>query len=152
LAQGPWLPGPSVTRVTSPGREAMEDAGAVTRALIAWCFILAVAIGSGAIREKLIRPHVGFFGAELFGLVTVGGATFIAALIVVSDWPSSPILLGSLWLGMTISFEFLFFHYAGGRPWTELLDAYRFWSGRLWTVLLLVVWLSPALAAKLRGS
>jgi hypothetical protein len=57
-----------------------------------------------------------------------------------------------LWVLLTIAFRFLFLHYVGGRSWNELLSAYRFWEGRLWSIAVLVVagapflflrWLAP---------
>jgi hypothetical protein len=49
---------------------------------------------------------------------------------------------------MTVGFEFLFFHYVAGHSWADLLDANRFWEGRLWVLVLLTLALAPFIAAR----
>jgi hypothetical protein len=47
-------------------------------------------------------------------------------------------LIGAIWLVMTVAFEFLFFNYVGGKPWNQLLGDYNIFKGRLWPLVL--VW------------
>jgi hypothetical protein len=46
-------------------------------------------------------------------------------------------------MALTIAFEFLFFHFVGGHPWSELLANYNLAGGRGWVLLL--VWVGVAL-------
>ena len=59
--------------------------------------------------------------------------------------------LGLLWLGLTMAFEFLFFHYAGGRSWAELLGDYNVLAGRVWVVVLAWVAVAPCLFFKIQS-
>jgi NhaP-type Na+/H+ or K+/H+ antiporter len=119
-----------------------------TRASIGWFAILVVAVVNGGIRDTFIRPRFGFFAAEVYGASILSSAVILAAAVVMrsatlSGWLRDAILLSAFWLVLTLAFEFLLFHYVGGRTWSELFAAYRFWEGRLWTVVVLVVATAP---------
>lgn len=58
-------------------------------------------------------------------------------------------LIGSMWLAMTIAFEFLFGHYVIGHPWEKLLADYHLFQGRLWILILLWTWMGPLLMGSL---
>ena len=103
---------------------------------------------SGGIRDTFVRPRFGSIAAEVFGFVVLGAAILAAAFNVMPKWVHSPASLAALWLAMTVGFEFLFFHYIGGHSWGELIDAYRFWKGRLWVCVLLTLGLAPFIAAR----
>lgn len=53
--------------------------------------------------------------------------------------------VGGVWLILTLSFEFLFFHYVGGKPWDVLLSDYNIAEGRLWPLILIWVLVAPYL-------
>jgi hypothetical protein len=62
-------------------------------------------------------------------------------------YPSSSIkaalLLGTLWAGLTLAFEFLFFHYVGKHSWAELLANYDVLHGRIWVLVVLWLFIAP---------
>ena len=60
-------------------------------------------------------------------------------------------MIGLAWLGMTVLFEFIFGRLMVRKSWGELLQAYDITSGNLWLLVLLVIAISPILAAKLRS-
>jgi hypothetical protein len=39
-------------------------------------------------------------------------------------------------MALTVTFEFLFFHFFGGHPWSELLAHYNVANGRVWVLIL----------------
>ena len=53
------------------------------------------------------------------------------------------LLIGALWLTLTVVFEFGFGHYVIGHPWKYLLADYNIFKGRLWSLVLLVTFVSP---------
>ncbi len=122
-----------------------------TRAIAAWFGILCVAVLSGGMRDGLVRPRYGNLAAEIFGAAVLSSAILLAAFWMVPRWTISPGWLALLWLAMTESFEFLFFHYVGGHSWSELLAAYRFWEGRLWVLVLVAIVVAPFLVRKVGG-
>jgi hypothetical protein len=117
-------------------------------ALLVWFVFLVVAFTLGAMRELVIRPLIGELPSHIVGTLTVV-AVFLGIQVVfvrrmgtrggqVDFW-----LVGLLWLLMTASFEFLFFHYVGGKPWEEILADYNLAQGRIWVFVLLVTALGP---------
>lgn len=60
------------------------------------------------------------------------------------------LLVGILWLALTVGFESSF-GLARGRSLSSLLDAYRFKEGNIWPVVLLSISLAPAIGAFFRG-
>ena len=46
---------------------------------------------------------------------------------------------------MTLAFEFLFFHYAAGKPWEVLLADYNVLQGRIWVLVPLTELFGPPL-------
>jgi|SRR5512146_1655119 hypothetical protein len=116
------------------------------RAIAAWFAILCVAVLSGGIRDRLVRPRYGNLTAEIFGAAILSLAIVAAAFWIMPRWSISPGWLALLWLTITEAFEFLFFHYVGGHSWGELLAAYRFWEGRLWIVVLATIVVAPFFA------
>jgi hypothetical protein len=44
---------------------------------------------------------------------------------------------------MTISFEFLFFHYVRNIPWEVLLHDYNIFEGRVWILVLIWTTIAP---------
>lgn len=64
--------------------------------------------------------------------------------------PMQLIFIGLGWLTLTLLFEFSF-GLLRGKSMIELIDAYTFKDGNIWSVVLLITAVSPWLAAKLRG-
>jgi hypothetical protein len=61
------------------------------------------------------------------------------------------IVVGLLWLVLTVAFEFGFFHYVVGKPWDVLLADYNILRGRLWVLVLATVLLGPILVGTILG-
>jgi hypothetical protein len=61
------------------------------------------------------------------------------------------LLVGLLWLFLTVAFEVLFGRFVAGLSWERIASDYNLLSGGLMPLGLLVLFLSPMIAAKLRG-
>jgi hypothetical protein len=59
------------------------------------------------------------------------------------------VIVGAMWLAMSVAFEFLFGHYVVGHPWSRLLADYNILRGRVWSLVLLAVFLAPLVAGNL---
>ena len=121
------------------------------RSLLAWLAILALAVGNGAVREAVLVPTLG----KTIGLVLSGvSLSLFVALVayVLVRWQhgletSQGLLIGTLWLCLTLAFEFGFGRYVQHKSWAELVDAYTFQEGNIWPIVLLVTLLAPHMAA-----
>jgi hypothetical protein len=117
--------------------------------LIAWFVMLLISIANGAVRDFTYGNHLDELTAHqlstlsdvlLLGIIIWGFVRFYR--------PSSSqeaVLIGLLWMGLTVAFEFLFFHYVGGHSWSELFGNYNIFKGRVWVVVLTWVAIAPYL-------
>lgn len=121
-----------------------------------WVVFLVVAFSLAALRELALTPLMGEKAAHVVGTLAVI-AVFLGIMIVFvrrfrgrcsacDFW-----WIGLMWLLMTASFELLFFHYVGGKSWSELLADYNVLAGRIWVLVLATTLFGPpAVHAMLR--
>jgi len=117
------------------------------RAFIVWFAILLLAIVNGALREKILNPRLG----EASGHVV--STLILSILVVIVSWLSiswigpanfrAAVIIGILWLFLTLVFEFLAGHYLFGASWDKLLTDYDLSRGRIWPLVLLTTLISP---------
>lgn len=117
------------------------------RALFAWLGLLVLAVGNGAWRESTLIPRFGPTAGHQLSTVA------LSALILGAGWPltrwvaptgdQEAWLVGGIWLGLTLVFEFLGGHFVFGRSWSELLADYDLTRGRIWPLVLIVTTLAP---------
>lgn len=115
-----------------------------------WFVLLLVAFGLGTLRELFLTPIVGDATAHVLGtLAVVVFFLGIMFLFVGRFWRGSSRpdfwLIGLMWLVMTASFEFLFFHFVVGKPWSALLADYNVANGRIWVLVLAATLFGPPL-------
>lgn len=127
----------------------------ILKALAVWLLILVCAVVNGAFRESVLVPRFGSLPAFV-----VSGVLLLLCIVAVSTalvpWfgrllVSGYLLIGILWLILTLVFEFGFGHFLQHKTWPQLLKAYTFQEGNLWPLVLIVTTLAPLLAAYLRG-
>jgi len=53
------------------------------------------------------------------------------------------ISIGLCWMVLTVAFEFVFFRYAGGHSWSELLGNFNVTQGRVWVIVLAWLLMAP---------
>jgi hypothetical protein len=58
--------------------------------------------------------------------------------------------VGSVWLSLTLAFEFLAGHYVFGHPWRRLLADYDVSRGRIWVLVLVTTVVAPVVTAAAR--
>jgi hypothetical protein len=126
----------------------------IGRTLAIWLGILLLANLNGAIREVWLIPTLGqTAGRALSTLV-------LSALVLVVTWlaigwirpatPQDALIIGMLWLALTLAFEFLVGHYVFRKPWGELTQDYDVTRGRIWPLVLVMVLFAPLWAARIR--
>jgi hypothetical protein len=122
--------------------------------LAIWCALLVVAIANGALREGvLLRALPRSLAFICSGLLLIALVLLVSLLTI--RWLgqldlTGYLLIGILWLALTIGFEFGF-GLVRGRSMASLLDAYRFRDGDIWPVVLVFIALAPVIAAYARG-
>ena len=117
------------------------------RNLLAWFVMLLVSVANGTLRDFTYGKHLPELLAHQ--LSTLSGMVLLGLVIAayVRFWPPTSarqaLYIGLFWMALTVAFEFLFFHYVGGHPWSDLLANYDLTGGRFWPLLLAWVAIAP---------
>ncbi|MEW6771269.1 MAG: hypothetical protein AB1330_07745 [Bacillota bacterium] len=122
---------------------------------IAWLPMVVIAIVNGAIREAGYKKFLGEPRAHQVSTVT-GIALFGLYIWALSLWwriesPVQAVLIGLIWLVLTVAFEFGFGYFVMGHSWSRLLHDYNLLKGRLWVLVLLWVAIAPYAFYRLSG-
>jgi hypothetical protein len=119
----------------------------ILRYTLAWFLLLLGAVLNGAARDFLYKDAVGELRAHQLSTLTLivlfGVIVWALSRIWKLESVSQAWTVGIIWLVITVAFEFLFFHYVGGKPWSELLQAYNIMAGRVWIFVLLWTAVAP---------
>lgn len=125
------------------------------KSVAAWLVILACAVANGALREALLIPALGRPAALVASGVLLSIVILAVSMVLVPRFGRLGTLqclsIGLLWLGLTLAFEFGFGRLVQGQSWSELLEAYTFNDGNIWPVVLVVTFIAPFLAVRLRN-
>lgn len=118
----------------------------IFRYTLAWAPMILLAIGNGALREYTYGKRLSELQAHqlstLIGLLLFAGYIFGLSEVWPLQSSSQAMVIGAVWLALTLEFEFFFGHYVLGRPWAVLLHDYNIFAGRLW--LFLLIWIAVA--------
>jgi len=127
----------------------------IARTIAAWFALMLLAIANGAFREAVLAPRLGS------GKAHVCSTAILCILIAVSSLVAAPWLnprttqaaltSGTIWLIMTLAFEFAFGHFVAHESWSELLADYDLFAGQIWVFVPLTAFVAPYLAARARG-
>jgi len=113
----------------------------------AWFVMLLASVANGTVRDLTYGMHIDELAAHQIS--TVSSVLLLGIIIwgfVRLHTPSSgqeAVKIGLLWMGLTVAFEFVFFHYVGGHSWSELLGNYNIFKGRVWVIVLAWVAIAP---------
>jgi hypothetical protein len=127
----------------------------ILRALDVWVILLVLAIANGTFRAAVLIPRVGERAGHIISTV------LLSILILTTAWLTigwihpatfyAAVLIGIVWLGLTVLFEFGAGHFVFHQPWERLIADYDLTKGRIWVLVLIVTVKAPALAAWARG-
>jgi hypothetical protein len=124
------------------------------RSLAIWLVLIAAEIVHGILRAIALVPFVGEFRSNQIGVFT-GSAIILLIAYLTIRWIGARrtkelLLVGFIWLTLTVAFEFLFGRFVMGLDWEEILAGYNIAAGGLMPMGLLVLLFSPIIAWKLR--
>lgn len=126
----------------------------VWRACAAWLLLIGAESLHGTLRELLLRPYVGDLRARQLALFT-GSVIVVGVACVVTRWiradtPRTRWLVGLLWLALTLAFEVSLGRLVLGYSWDRLLEDYDVTRGGWLWLGMIVLLVSPHIAATLR--
>jgi hypothetical protein len=121
--------------------------------LLTWGLVALCAITNGAFRAFVLQPVFGETVARMiscFMLITI--------LLLISYYSldrtklkfsdKEILVIGAMWLALTLLFEFGWGHFVIGRSWDELLLDYDILKGRLWVLVLMFTLLAPLITGR----
>lgn len=117
--------------------------------------MLLLSVVNGAVRDLTYGRRMDELAAHQ--LSTASGVLILGIVIrafVRRQPPASgrqAAAIGLLWLCLTVAFEFIFFHYAGGHSWAELLANYNILKGRVWVAVPVWIAVAPYLFFRIHG-
>jgi len=124
------------------------------RATIVWLVILVFAVLNGILREAVLFPAMGRIPGFIASGIILGAIIFAVAYFtfrwIDAAGSKQLLLVGFLWLMLTLAFEFSF-GLARGVSMDDILSAYSFKEGNIWPLVLLLTFFAPTLAAKARS-
>lgn len=126
------------------------------RYTLAWVPMVLIAIMNAVVRESGYKRFVGELRAHQLSTLTaiILFGVYIWALTRVRPIQSSgqALVIGLIWLGLTVAFEFVFGHYVMGNSWERLFHDYNLVAGRVWVFVLIWVTIAPYVFYRLGAS
>ena len=127
----------------------------LVRAFFVWLVMMGVEFSHGAFRALVLAPYLGDFRARQVSVFT-GSLLIVLLACLFIRWiraqsTGALVLVGVFWLGLTLVFELGLWLYVFRRSWESLASDFNILKGGLFPLGLLVLTLSPLIAAKLRG-
>jgi hypothetical protein len=126
----------------------------VRRSVIVWFAMLIMASANGGVREALLVPTMGPGAARAVSTLLLCAIVFLLTYFTIR-WigPRSSRdawIIGALWVAFTLGFEFLAGHFLFGNPWSELLEEYNVFRGRIWVLAVVTILVAPWVCARAR--
>lgn len=119
-----------------------------------WFLFMVLAIINAIIREAVYTSFLDELRAHQLSTFTLMTIFFIGTLLILrfsglNLTTQEAIRMGTIWVIMTICFEFLAGHYAFGNSWNHLIADYNILKGRIWMFIPITTFVSPYLANKI---
>lgn len=120
---------------------------------IFWFALAVVAVVNGLAREATYGRKLSDLRAHqlstLSGMLLSGIAVWMFSLFFPIESGRTAMLIGILWLGSTVVFEFGFGRFVARHSWRKLFSDYDLFSGRVWCVFLVWILFLPYIVYRL---
>jgi hypothetical protein len=114
-----------------------------------WLVLMILGVANGIVRELTYGRRLSELRAHqlstLTGVLVMTLAVWLLSLFIRPSSMEIALLIGLIWLALTVAFEFGFGHWVARHTWEELLADYNILKGRLWPLFLLWMLLLPGL-------
>ena len=124
------------------------------RSFLIWLLFIPAAIVNGVLRDAVLAPALGDTLGRAISSLTLSllilGLTLCLVRRIGVNTRTGYLLVGVVWLVLTLLFEFSFFVLVMGHPMDELLQDFNLFRGRLWVVVLATTLFAPLIAGTLK--
>lgn len=115
----------------------------------AWIPMIFIAIANGIIRETVYAKFMCELSAHQLSSVTAIFLFVLYTFFFQKQFPlhssEEALLIGFMWLTLTISFEFIFGHFIMNNSWVKLFADYNILKGKIWILVLITLAALPFL-------
>lgn len=112
-----------------------------------WLVLAILGVANGTVRNFFYADFLGDLRAHQLSTVTliilIGVFTWVFNLVWRIESTRQALLIGAIWLALTVIFEFGFGHFVMGHPWSRLFFDYNIFEGRIWILVLVWTLLAP---------
>jgi multidrug transporter EmrE-like cation transporter len=115
---------------------------------------MIIAIINAILREGIFTSFLNELRAHQLSTLTLMILFFIGTYLILhyseiqlSD--QQALIMGCIWVTMTILFEFVAGHYLFGNSWDKLIADYNIFKGRIWILIPITTLVSPYIANRL---
>jgi hypothetical protein len=119
----------------------------ITTYLIAWLGMVVLAVVNGAIRDFAYKTRVGDLRAHQISTLSLIILFAIYFWALTYYFPieseSQAWIIGTVWLVLTIVFEFGLGYYVSHLPLRKMLHDYNLLAGRVWIFILIWTFIGP---------
>ena len=124
----------------------------ILRYSLLWFALAIIAIVNGILREQTYGKFISELAAHqlstLTGIILSGVFVYFIHRIWAIESSRQAWIIGSIWLILTIIFEFGFGHYIVDHSWKQLISDYNIFQGRLWSLFLVWIFILPVMIHK----
>ena len=119
------------------------------RYILAWLPMVVLAIINGIVREAAFIHVLSDQHTHQLSTLTLIVLFTGYVWLLHSRWPlrsyRQAVVVGMIWLGLTIIFEFALGLFISGLTWQDMIASYNLLSGNLWALVPLTVGALPVL-------
>jgi len=123
--------------------------------MISWLGLVLLAILNGTLRQKGYGPLMSELSAHqvstLIAIIIFAVYIYIITGFFRLESARQALLIGAVWVAMTVIFEFLFGHFVMGHSWSRLFHDYNLLQGRLWLLVLIWTFIAPWIFYRIRS-
>jgi len=116
--------------------------------------MVVIGILNGITREYLYGQSMHELSAHqlstLIGLFLFGVYIWFLTGVCQIESAKQALIIGAIWLVMTVVFEFVFGHCVIGLAWSKLFQDYNLLKGRVWSLVLIEISIAPYIFYRFR--
>ena len=114
--------------------------------------MIVLAVVNGTARDLWYKNYVGELAGRQISIITLILLFAVYIWLVIKKYPPATselaITIGSLWLILTLIFEFGM-GYMTGKTWAQMLEDYNIIKGHIWVLIPIWVGIAPYLFYKI---
>lgn len=127
----------------------------MARGFAVWILIMVAETLHGTVRQQLVAPVIGDLRARQVS-VFIGSAIIVIITLVFARWLKASraahfILIGVMWVALTIAFEILLGRIVLNLSWERIASDYDIGRGGLMAFGMLVLMFAPVMSARVYG-